>query len=132
MYPCSHHRLRILSLCCTFPSPLHEQLGIFVRARLRQVAALADVRVVAPVAVAEYGNPARRWFNWKRISPSADGSLHVEHPRWIYLPFGGPLNAVLLFSQLVYRIARIRKEYPFDILDAHFGFPDTSVRLKVQ
>ncbi len=74
--------LKILSLASTFPHPLQKDLGIFVRARLQAMTAVADMKVVAPVAYLEYGNPARRGLGIGMIPPRVmDGRLEVLRPR---------------------------------------------------
>ena len=80
---------------------------------------MADVKVIAPVPVFEYSSksvpaaPARR----------QDGAVEVFHPRWVYPPFGGAANALALFACTAGSIARVRRHYAFDILDAHFAHP---------
>ena len=117
-------RLRVLSLSCTYPNPLQAQLGTFVRSRLESLSAVASVVVVAPVALLEFGNRARSRFRVTRISGQSTSSLEVWHPRWFYPPLGGALNAFFLFVQMLPVVWRVRQGFQFDILDAHFGFPD--------
>lgn len=86
-----------------------------MRARLQSMAELAKVKVIAPIpAFSRGGSCARR----------QDGRLEVLHPRWIYAPGTGALTPLALFTQLVRPILRLRKEFPFDIIDSHFGYPD--------
>ena len=117
--------IKILSLSCTFPTAGQPQLGTFVRARLQQLGAIAPVKVIAPIAVIEYGNAARRRFQAKRMPYCADDdNLEILRPRWIYPPLGGCLNAFVLAAQLGFPIARLRKTFRFELIDAHFGHPD--------
>jgi glycosyltransferase involved in cell wall biosynthesis len=116
-------RLRILSLACVYPNPREPGYGAFVRARLQAMARLADVKVIAPVPVLDYA----RLFDGKRIPvPAArlDGAVEILHPRWLYPPLGGAANAALLPAQLLRLVSRLRRRYAFDLLDAHFAFPD--------
>lgn len=117
--------LKVLSLSSTFPTPWQPSLGTFVRARLDRVASFAQIKVLAPVAVMEFGNPTRRGFGTGALARCyKDRSLDVIRPRWIYPPLGGCLNGFLLFLQLLVPITRLRKSFPFQIIDAHFGHPD--------
>ncbi len=116
----SPSKLRVLSLSCTFPNSAQPQLGVFVRARLQSLSRLTDVKVVAPIARLEYGNHARR-----RSRPTAATSpFEVLHPRWFYPPLCGVFNALALFAQLLFPVTRLRRRFHFDVIDAHFAFPD--------
>lgn len=118
-------RLRILSLASVFPHPLQKDLGRFVRSRLLAMTEYADVKVIVPVAYLEYGNPARRGLGIGKVPQRyADGSLEVLHPRWQYLPNAGPLTALLMALQLFFHFARLRRAFKFDVIDAHFAFPE--------
>jgi glycosyltransferase involved in cell wall biosynthesis len=118
-------RVRILSLCSVFPHPLQQDLGRFVRARLLAMAEQADVKVVAPVAYLEYGNPVRHGLGIGKVPPrQTDGHLEVLRPRWQYLPNAGPVTAFLMAVQLVYLFARVRRSFHYDVIDSHFAFPE--------
>lgn len=125
--PCRAGRPRILSLCCLYPNPGSPNQGLFVERRLRHLAELCDVRVLAPFALVQYGNPAGKRL---RIGNPAcpkerwDAGIRIQHPRWWYPPFSGSLIACWLFLQLIRPVARIRREFPFDVIDTHFGHPE--------
>ena len=95
--------------------------------RLQHLAGLAPVRVVAPLAVIQYGRPAgSKWCPSRRACAAArwDGEIPVIHPRWIYPPWSGSLLGFWLFLQLLYPIVRLRRTFRFDVLDTHFGHPE--------
>ncbi len=115
----------MLSLSCVFPNPAEPGLGPFVLSRLSAVGKLAAVNVIAPTPVYDYSNPKGRIYN-PRTFPAVrvDGPLKILHPRWIFPPLGTPLNVFCLFLRL-YPIARLlRRSFAFDLIDAHFGYPD--------
>ncbi len=117
--------LKILSLSSVFPNPREAALGTFVRARLQQMARSGPLRVVAPVLQWDY----RRLKGGQAEGPPIprqrkDGLLEISHPRWIYPPGAGALTAILLFLELIWPVARLRKGFRFHVIDAHFGFPD--------
>ncbi len=118
--------LRILSLACAYPNPREPNLGIFVSARLRAIAARGEVVVIAPVPLLRYSSAFPWWIGAAAGIPGLrqDGSIEVRHPRWFYLPFGGALNSFFLFLRLAPMLARLRRTYPFQLLDAQFGHPD--------
>jgi teichuronic acid biosynthesis glycosyltransferase TuaC len=118
-------RLRVLSLSTVFPNPNEWDHGTFVRSRLQAIANLAEVTVIAPVPVVDYSNPRRAWFENLRLPQQRqDGPVEVLHPRWLFPPFGTPLNGLCLFLRLWLPLARLRRRYRFDLIDAHFGYPE--------
>ena len=120
-------RLRVLSLSLLYPNPAQPNQGVFIQRRLKHLAHMVDLQIVSPFALVQYGNPrGQRLRIGKTTCPvrRQDGKVAVLHPRWFYPPFSGSLTAFWLFAQLLYRIRRLRQNFAFDILDAHFGFPD--------
>ena len=118
-------RLSIASLSTEFPNPCETGKGLFIRARLQAVAAKAHLTVVAPVALLDYANPQNNLLASLRIPKRRrDGRLEVLHPRWIYPPYGGWLNAFFLFARLLPPIARLRSRNACDLIDAHFAHPE--------
>lgn len=113
--------VKVLSVSTVYPNPTEENFGPFVRERLRHVAQLLNVEVVAPIALIDYaegrlrrpGIPAVRQDQW----------LRVHHPRWAYLPWGGYSNAFLLAARLMPFLRTLRREYPFNVIDSHFAHP---------
>lgn len=118
-------RPRVLSFTTVFPRPGEPALGIFVARRLEQLAAHADIHVLAPVPLADYGR-------WRTLSfaPSPAPSerreygVAIHHPRWWYPPWGGSANAWLLARQSEAPARALFRSWPFELIDAHFGYPD--------
>jgi len=49
----------------------------------------------------------------------------VEHPRFFYFPgLFKTLDGLLLFLSALPAVLRLRQRFDFDLIDAHFGFPD--------
>ena len=111
--------LKVLSLSCVFPTPASPGRGLFIRSRLWHVASLADLKVLAPVV-----QFPGRGKDPRIPSRRDDGPLDVIHPRWMYPPGGGLANAVFLFLWLLPAVARLRREFRFDLIDSHFAFPE--------
>jgi len=89
------------------------------------MAALADVTVIAPVAVFDYANPDGRLLASFAIPKSRDEDLAtILHLRWLYPPFGGWLNAFFLYLRLLWPVARLRSRRAADLIDAHFAHPE--------
>jgi glycosyltransferase involved in cell wall biosynthesis len=116
-------RLRVLSLSCVFPNEQDPQYGIFVRCRLQALADLAEVQVLAPIPLLDW---AKHTFRSREAVAALrqDEKLLIHHPRWFYPPLGGGLNAVFLFARLLAPVLRLRRLWKFDLIDAHFAYPD--------
>lgn len=118
--------MRILSLSTVFPNPQDPGLGSFIQSRLQALGRLAEVRVIAPIAPWDYDNPSRRGFG-RRSTPHerSEADLgHIYHPAWLYPPGNGSLKGPLLAAQLSRFLAKLRADFPFDVIDAHFLHPD--------
>jgi teichuronic acid biosynthesis glycosyltransferase TuaC len=117
--------MRILSLSSVYPNPAEPGLGLFVRARLQHMAAHAEVKVVAPVPLVDYSNPNGGLFRARTFPLTRqDGPLEIFHPRWLFPPKGTPVNILCEFLRLAPLVRAIRKRFPFDLIDAHFGYPE--------
>lgn len=123
--PVSGGRLKVLSLTTVFPVPGAPLRGLFVKARLEQLAAYADVKVLAPTPLLNYA----RWRTRSAALPSrrmtvGNSKLEVLRPKWFYPPFGGAWNALFLFVCLLPVCLALRRRFPFAVIDAHFGHPE--------
>src|SRR5579864_7341356 len=117
--------MRILSLSSVYPNPAEPGLGPFVRSRLQYMAALVDIKVIAPIPLLDYSNPGRELFRARTLPASRqDGPIEVFHPRWLFPPKGTPVNVLCQFFRLLPLVRRIRRTFRFDLIDAHFGYPE--------
>jgi teichuronic acid biosynthesis glycosyltransferase TuaC len=117
--------LNVLTLTTVFPNSNEPGQGAFIYDRMRHVARLANVKVLALSPLVDYSNPNRDWFASRRIQRTAmDDRFEVLRPRWLFPPFGTPLNPLCMYARLIGLLRRLRVSYPFDILDAHFGYPE--------
>lgn len=117
----------MLSFTTVYPRPADPRFGLFVRARLQHLAEMADVRVVSPVAAVYYGMAGKRLLGLKGIAgPVGDGKLMVEYPRWVYPPGIGWAHGWWLRRFSHAAVERVRREFRFDVIDAHFGHPEAS------
>lgn len=108
-----------------FPRAGDEQHGLFVRARLAAAARLADIEVVAPVAVVEYGNPGRRVPPLAQIPEQhTDSGLRIHHPRWFYPPLANAAAPWWLHRCTRAAVRAVRSSFPFQLIDAHWGHPE--------
>lgn len=113
----SHRRLRVLVFTTVFPNAAQPLHGRFVLERIQHLAPLADVKVIAPVpwhVTRDTGSQPTQIKN----------HLSVSHPRFWYLPKLPVLNGFFLFASAVWEVGRLRQSFDFDLIDAHFAYPD--------
>jgi glycosyltransferase involved in cell wall biosynthesis len=113
--------MKVLSLSTVYPNPVEPGLGLFVRRRLEHLGALTDITVLAPVLAVDY---RKRTWNSGLPAERRDGLVTVRYSRWLYVPGTGSLTILLLAFQLLLPVWRIRRTRGFDLIDAHFGYPE--------
>jgi len=117
--------MRVLVLSSVFPNPRQPNLGVFIRERVRRVARSSEVQVVAPVPWFPLDRVVRgrRWGGIPQVE-RRDG-LVVHHPRFVSVPrFGKSLDGILYAASLLGFVRRLRRSFPFEMIDAHFAYPD--------
>ena len=121
--------LRVLTLSTLFPDATRPNFGIFVERQTRALAALPDteVRVVAPVGIPPFPLDRARHYRSLATLPHHETwrGLDVARPRFLNLPAtGGRFHAMMLSRALHPVLKRLRRDFPFDVIDAEFFFPD--------
>jgi teichuronic acid biosynthesis glycosyltransferase TuaC len=117
--------MRVLVLSSVYPSQSRPTFGVFVRERVRHLAARCEVRVVAPVP----WFPGNRWLRGRALAAtpwveSQDG-IRVYHPRVLCVPAVSKcLDGVLYFVSILPFCLWLRRRFAFDVIDAHFSYPD--------
>src|SRR6185436_10894214 len=121
-------RRRVLVFTSVFPSGPEPEHGVFVKERIRHLAALPgySFRVVSPVPYFPKLRSFPRYYRYSQIprKESIEG-LPVVRPRYLLVPklscrFHG--HSMYLGSRSAVR--RLRAEFPFDLIDGHFVYPD--------
>jgi glycosyltransferase involved in cell wall biosynthesis len=115
--------MKILTLSCAFPNPAEPLLGTFIRSRMQGVAKFADVKVVAPLGVLNYSHIGKKQASLPTPHQRYDGRLDVVHPRYFYPPGGTVLNPLFLAAQLIAPLMRLHRQFPYQVIDSHFGYP---------
>jgi teichuronic acid biosynthesis glycosyltransferase TuaC len=119
-------RLRVLVLSTVYPNAVQPHHGIFVQQRVAGYPEDLEVRAVAPQAWFPFTAGLRPGFRpaLPRAERLAEGDL-VLHPRFLSLPAVGKfMDGALLAASLLPGLLRLRRDFPFDVIDAHFGYPE--------
>ena len=125
--------MKILVLTSLFPNNVWPNQAVFVRERVAHVARLpgVEMRVVAPVP---YYPPLPGWRGAYRcvVEREERAGLEVLHPRYAMMPkVGSRWHGAFLYRALRARVERLRREFPFDVIDAHYLYPDAYAAVRI-
>jgi len=119
--------MKVLVFTTLYPNNVWPNQGVFIKERMTQFARLdgCEVKVVAPVP---YFPPIKANWRWRfsQVAPSEvrDG-IEVYHPRYYMTPkWGMTLYGILMFLSVVLAVRKLRRDFDFDLIDAHFVYPD--------
>jgi teichuronic acid biosynthesis glycosyltransferase TuaC len=122
--------IRILTFSTLYPNEMQPSHGVFVENRLRHLVASGAVEAVVVAPVPYF--PSRssvfgRWSDYAKV-PKLErrNGLIVHHPRYPVLPAVGMTFAPAhLAAGSLRTIGRLRRSgYDFDLIDAHYVYPD--------
>jgi teichuronic acid biosynthesis glycosyltransferase TuaC len=121
--------LRVLILSTLFPDASRPNFGIFVERQTLSLAGREDVevRVMAPVGVPPWPLNAHPRYAALNALPDHEvwKGLAVDRPKFLNLPAtGGRFHGAMLARAVTPLLERIRRDFPFDVINAEFFFPD--------
>jgi glycosyltransferase involved in cell wall biosynthesis len=119
--------MKVLVFTTLYPNNMQPNHGVFIKERMTHFSRLHDceIRVMAPVP---YFPPAR--FSWRFLYSQVSKSEAIEgvkvyHPRYFMVPkIGMVLYGLMIFLSILPAIRRLRREFDFDLIDAHYVYPD--------
>jgi teichuronic acid biosynthesis glycosyltransferase TuaC len=119
--------VKVLVFTSLYPNNVWLNHGVFVKERMTHVARLdgCQVKVVAPVPYHPRLKITHRWrFSQVHRWEVRDG-LEVYHPRYVMLPkVGMTLYGMQMFLSVLPTVKKIRHDFDFDLIDAHYVYPD--------
>lgn len=121
--------MRILTFTTLFPNCNSPNSAIFIKNRMAAVNKLldVDVRVVAPIPWFPKDIPGDgRWQRLARVPrlEQLDG-LSVIHPRYLVTPkLGMTFYGFSMYLGCKKTVTQLHKDWPFDLIDAHYVYPD--------
>jgi len=128
--------LRVLTLSTLFPHADRPTLGVFVERQTSGLAARADVelRVVAPVGLPVW--PLSRHPHYAPLAslPAEEDwkGLRVYRPRYRVWPrLGARRTAADIAAALLPLLRELRRDFPFDVIDAEFFWPDGPAAIRL-
>lgn len=121
--------LRVLTLSTLFPHVTRPNFGVFVEQQTLGLAAHpgVDLRVVAPIGLPPWPLAMHPRYRSFYAVPEEERwrGLPVLRPRFAIVPgTGGRFHAGGLARRLRPLLTALRQDFPFDVIDAEFFFPD--------
>lgn len=120
--------MKILVFTSLFPNSLSVDHGIFIKNRMHAFSQLknCEIKVVAPVPYCPPFHWLGNWYQYSQVKQKEilDG-IEIYHPRYLLVPrISMQVHGFLMFLSAYRLIKRIKKEFHFDIIDAHYIYPD--------
>jgi len=119
--------MKVLTFTSLYPNNIWPNNGVFIRERMTNFARLngCKVKVVAPVPYFPQIKLGHRWlFSQVRQQEIIEG-LEVYHPRYFMTPrIGMSLYGLMMFLSALPVLKRIQMDFDFDLIDAHYVYPD--------
>ena len=122
--------MKILVYTTLYPNAEQPHHGIFVEKRLLELRKHldVDVQVVAPVPWFPFLSLLpRRNSRYAHIPKTEERSnILVHHPRYLVIPkLSWRIAPIMLVLSTLWTVLRLRRSgFDFDLIDAHFVFPD--------
>jgi teichuronic acid biosynthesis glycosyltransferase TuaC len=117
--------MKVLVLSWGFPNQQRPVHGVFVRERIKALAHHSEVRVVAPVKWFPFGHLLAATTRSRVARRETQDGLEVFHPRYFTFPSVlRSLDGFLYFLSVLRIVRKVRRDFPFDLIDAHFAYPD--------
>ncbi|MFZ1989567.1 MAG: glycosyltransferase family 4 protein [Alphaproteobacteria bacterium] len=120
--------MRILTITRLYPNAIMPNHAIFVENRLRKIVATGRVsaRVLAPVPWFPSRNSCFGVYASYASVPHEEErhGLLISHPRFLVIPKVGLNLQPASYLKAVRRSVEKLKDFDFDLIDAHYLFPD--------
>ncbi len=120
--------MKVLTFSTLFPNHLQPDYAVFIKNRMTAVQKYNDVelKVVAPVPFFPPLRVNPRWYRFSQIKrfEVLDG-IEIYHPRYPVTPkIGMSLYGLNMFLGSLQTVKAIHRTFPFDLIDAHYIYPD--------
>ncbi|MBN2395307.1 MAG: glycosyltransferase [Candidatus Atribacteria bacterium] len=89
------------------------------------VARYNEIKVIAPIPFFPFLKLLKKFDNNLIPTREIQDGIDVYHPRFFYIPgLFKFLDGFFYFLSIIYLVIKIKKEFKFELIDAHFAYPD--------
>ncbi|QPK63302.1 glycosyltransferase [Methylomonas sp. LL1] len=119
---------RLLVFCSLYPSQVRANAGLFIRERMSRVAEHSPLVVVSPVPWFPLQGLVRLFKPGYRPQPASyeqQNGIDVYFPRFLAIPgLFRTLDGFLMAVGALPLLFRLKKDFAYNLIDAHFAYPD--------
>ena len=130
----AERRLKILVLSRSYPNNVLALLGLWVEGLARSSLEFCDSKVISPVPYCPPLPGLGNYTRFRRIERRrSTNGVEALYPRFL-VPPGQKFHAWESFTYYISAMAaadRIRRDFPFDLIHAHFSYPDGCVAARL-
>lgn len=124
----SAKRIRVLHVARNYPNSVFPRLGLWTKRIVCSCLDSCKAKVIAPVPYcpALPGLP-ENFARFRRVERhSWEGQVETFHPRFVTGPglLLHSFEAIPFYRGIVGQADGIRRDFPFDVIHAHFAYPD--------
>ena len=119
--------MKVLVFTSLFPNNIWPNHGVFIKNRMSKVSTQEGVtiKVVAPVPYFPPIKGTHRWQYSQICQKEIIEGLEIHHPRYLMIPKVAMfLHGVMMAFGVILGVSKIRRDFDFDIIDAHYVYPD--------
>jgi len=123
------HKIKLLLVTNLFPNSMEPNRGIFTYQIVKELREWCDVTVIAPIPWFPQTKLLKYFTNWYQLSKipkyeRIDG-IEVYHPRYVVIPkISGFMCGFSMYFPLRNLIKQLHQQRRFDVINAHWIFPD--------
>jgi len=121
-------RPKVLLITNLFPNPEEPNRGVFVFNMVNEIAKMVDLTIISPLPWFPKWRILKVFRKWHAFSmvPRAYTirGQNVLCPKYLAIPKAGWLHSFFLFMTLLPIVRRLHKNKQFDLINAHWLFPD--------
>lgn len=128
--------MRILTYTSLFPNSVQPEHGVFIYQRMAHLAKNPEMSVEAIVPVPYFPKWVKLDPEWNQLSGvplfETFGGIRVHHPRYLLVPkISMAMHGALMFHGTRTLARKLMQENKFDLLDAHYAYPDGYAGVKI-
>lgn len=117
--------MKVLVFTTVFPNEKQPNLGVFVRERMSRVAKHCEIKVIAPVPYFPFAGFFKEIYRQRIPQIENQQGIEVFHPKFFLIPgIMKFMDGFFLYLSTKRFVGKIQKTFDFDLIDAHFAFPD--------
>src|SRR4051812_33884785 len=114
--------MKVLLFSNLYPSSHEPTRGIFLYHLFSALKEHCEVRLISPLP---WWSRVRRPGEWLKAPHERHTGIDAVFPTYWSVPRYAQLHAAGMYGSVRGRVARLRRDFPFDVIMAAWAYPDT-------